>query len=93
MREALIVTRHLGLVEWLARRGIVGEVRAHVDDDDVGGRLVVGVLPLHLAARAWRIITVDMPGMPAERRGAEATPEEMDSWGARMTTYRVRRKK
>lgn len=52
----LIVTRHVGLVEWLAQRGITGEVIAHATPDQVGGRHVVGALPMHLAASAASVM-------------------------------------
>ena len=33
--ETIIVTRHPGLVEWLERQGITGEVKASVTADDI----------------------------------------------------------
>src|SRR3990167_6526893 len=50
----VIVTRHAGLVEWLAAHGITGAVIAQAAPDDVSGKHVVGALPLHLAALAER---------------------------------------
>jgi len=88
--SALIVSRHTGIVEWLARRGITGEVIDHVrDPQQVAGRVVYGILPLHLAALTERLCTVDMPGLPPEQRGQDLSPEEMDRYGARLTCYRV----
>lgn len=88
----IIVTRHKGLVEWLRRRGIEGEVISHITDPEIiRGRVVYGALPLHLAAEAYLAAAVDMPNLPPEKRGQDLTPEEMDAYGATLTYYSVRR--
>lgn len=87
--DTVIVTRHTGLVEWLAARGIEGQVLAQVTADDVKGKRVIGVLPLHLAAEAAEIVTVDMPRLRPDQRGQDLTPAEMDAAGAVMNSYRV----
>lgn len=92
LSPSVIVTRHAGLVAWLASRGITGEVKAQVGPDDVRGKRVYGVLPLHLAAEAAEVVTVDMPDLKPEQRGQDLTPAEMDAAGAVMTAYSVRRK-
>lgn len=89
--EPLIVTRHSGLVEWLAKRGITGQVVEHATVRDVTGRIVYGNLPLHLAAYARLVVTVDMPQLAPEQRGKDLTPDEMDAAGATMTNYKVER--
>jgi len=89
--EFVIVTRHSGVIEWLARHGISGQVIAHVADPaQVAGRAVIGNLPLHLAALATRIGSIDMPGLRADQRGADLSPEEMDAAGAALSWYEVR---
>jgi len=89
---AVIVTRHAGLVTWLAQRGIVGEVLTHVPGpEQIEGQVVYGALPLHLAAYAKEIVTVDMPLLAAAQRGIDLTPEQMDEAGATMARYRVQR--
>lgn len=90
--ETVIVSRHTGTIEWLKSRGITGEVISHVTDPaQIAGKRVYGVLPLHLAAQAAEVVTIDMPRLPAEKRGVDLTPEEMDAYGARLTIYVVRR--
>ena len=90
--DTIICTRHAGLVAWLAARGITGEVISHVTSpDQVAGRVVYGVLPLHLAAEAEEVVVVDMPRLPAELRGVDLTPEQMDKAGATLARYRVER--
>ena len=85
----IIVTRHTGLIQWLKSHGIVGDVISHVEfPDQIRGKDVVGVLPLHLAAVAASVTTVEMT-LPADKRGVDLTPEEMDSFGAIMHTYSV----
>jgi putative CRISPR-associated protein (TIGR02620 family) len=90
--DPIIVTRHAGLVAWLAARGITGDVISHVTSpDQVSGRVVYGVLPLHLAAEAEEVVVVDMPRLPAELRGVDLTPEQMEEAGATLARYRVER--
>lgn len=86
---SVIVTRHAGLVEWLARRGITGEVKAQATAEDVRGKIVYGVLPLHLAALAAEVWTVDMPDLAPDQRGKDLSPAEMDAAGATLRGYRV----
>lgn len=88
-RETVIVTRHPGAVEWLRRRGITGEVLAHVTADDVRGKRVIGALPLHLAALTAAVGSIDLPGLAAADRGRDLTPEEMDAAGASIQWYVV----
>ena len=89
--EFVIVTRHSGAVEWLARHGISGQVIAHVSDPaQVAGKAVVGSLPLHLAALADRVGSIDMPGLTPAQRGQDLSPEEMDEAGAAIVWYEVR---
>lgn len=90
----VIVTRHSGAVEWLRRRGITGEVFEHVSDPaQVADRTVYGVLPLHLAAVADEVISIDLPGLRPDQRGKDLSPEEMDEAGASLRCYRVFEKK
>ena len=56
--EFLIVSRHAGAVEWLADRGITGDVMSQVGPDDVTGKHVVGNIPLHLACLAGQVIVI-----------------------------------
>lgn len=89
--ETVIVTRHTGAVEWLARRGIGGPVLDHAAPADVRGKIVVGVVPLYLAALAREVWVIDLPHLPPGWRGRDLTADEMDQAGARLTRYRVTR--
>lgn len=86
----IIVTRHRGVVAWLKRRGIVGEVIAHATPDEIRDRDVYGILPLHLAAEANSITVIDLPLLSTEQRGRDLNPIEMDNAGAKMIRYIVR---
>ena len=89
INETIIVSRHQGLVEWLASRGITGKVISHVNDiNDIKNKHVYGILPLHLAAQCLSITTIDM-NLPADKRGADITLTEMDEYNATMSTYQV----
>ena len=88
----LVVTRHIGALNWLVRHGHVPadvDVVVHATADNVRGRDVYGVLPLHLAVEAGRVNSVDLPGLPADRRGTELSADEMDDFGAVLRTYVV----
>lgn len=87
--ETIIVSRHAGAVEWLARQGITGAVIEQVTADDVRGKVVIGNLPLHLAAEAHQVGSIDLPGLTREQRGRDLTPEEMDAAGASIRWYVV----
>ena len=90
MAEKLIVARHAGAVEWLASKNITGEVIPHVSDPSIlEGRIVVGILPLNLAAKAAEVWSVDLPNLSQEMRGKELSPSEMDEAGAVIRKYRV----
>ncbi len=86
------MSRHAGLVEWLRLRGVTGEVIPHVTDPaQIRGKVVYGVLPLNLAAEAAEVWAVDLPNLPAAKRGQELTVEEMDEFGANLSGYKVER--
>lgn len=88
----VIVTRHAGAIEWLRQRGIEGEVIAQVaSPEQIRGKVVVGALPLHLAAEAAEVVAIDMPRLSAEQRGKDLSPAEMDAAGATLSRYVVRR--
>lgn len=86
--NTIIVTRHSGLVDWLAQHGITGKVIAQATPDDVRDKYVIGVLPLSLASLAEKITTVDY-NCPFDLRGVDLTPQQLDDFGAKMNTYIV----
>jgi len=87
--DNVIVSRHVGAVEWLRQRGITGRVIEHATAEDVRGRVVYGTLPLHLAAEAARVVAIDLPRLRPEQRGKDLSPAEMDAAGARLIAYKV----
>lgn len=90
MEQPIIVTRHAALIEFLREElGITGEVIPHATEEAVEDRRVIGVLPLHLAAAAESITTVDLD-IPAELRGKELTLEQLKQHYKGITTYVVR---
>lgn len=86
----VIISRHAGAIEWLARQGITGSVIAQATAEDVRGKVVVGNLPLHLAALALRVGSIDLPNLAAADRGRDLTPAEMDAAGASVQWYEVK---
>ena len=91
--NAVIVTRHLALVEHLRLIGIAtGEscVIEHATREDVEGRDVVGVLPLSLACYANSITEIPL-SLPLELRGKELSIEDVQRFAGAPVTYRVTR--
>ncbi len=85
----LIVTRHVGAVDWLQRQGIEGDIIPHATAEAVAGRHVIGNLPLHLASYAESITTITMPSLPPEWRGKNLTAEQMEEAGATLQRFVV----
>ena len=86
--QNLIVTRHKGLVEWLERQGITGEVKASVTADEVRNKHVIGALPAHIAQYAFYMTSVDY-FCPLEKRGKELTADDLEAYGAKLFDYKV----
>jgi CRISPR-associated protein Csx16 len=95
MGRRYVVSRHAGAVEWLRRRGVeADEVVGHLEVGRLEeGDVVIGTLPLHLAAevcrRGCRYIHLALDA-PAGARGRELTAEEMERYGARLEEYEVK---
>jgi putative CRISPR-associated protein (TIGR02620 family) len=92
---AVVITRHLGAVDWLIRHGFIKNdpnedcVIDHATEADVRGQVVYGVLPLHLASKAACVWSIDIPNLPVNRRGTELSADDMDAFGAHCTRYYV----
>lgn len=87
---SVIVSRHPAAVEFLRQndaRFADAPVLESATADDVRDRVVGGNLPLHLAAEAAMVVTVEFTG-PAPR-GQEYTLEEMRNAGAHLRVYVV----
>jgi putative CRISPR-associated protein (TIGR02620 family) len=90
MKDALIVTRHAGLIEVLrADFGITGKVISHATPEAIRGKRVVGVLPLHLAAEAASVTEVVLD-LPADKRGVELSADEVRQFCRGLRTFVVR---
>ena len=93
-RKVVVVTRHKGMLDYLIKHNVVPKnmevvVKTHIDDPrDIINHIVIGNIPLHLAAKAFQVWTVDMD-IPPEKRGCELTLEEMEAFGALVNRYVV----
>ena len=86
----LIVSRHPGAVQWLREtfpRLAEAEVLEQVTPAQVEGRVVVGNLPLYLAARCGEYYAIEFTGPPP--RGSEYGPADMVAAGAHLARYIV----
>ena len=87
--KTLVVTRHDALVDFLLQEGLIPydyERLEHVEEEDIRGRVVVGVLPMHLAAAASMVYVVDLD-IPKEKRGMELTTEEVRMYFRGLNCY------
>ena len=91
MKIDLIVTRHPALKDYLIERGVADAatpVLPHAGIDDVAGKSVAGVLPLHLAAACASLTTVEL-ALPLEMRGKELSIEDMRRYCKGLRTFVV----
>lgn len=88
------ITRHQGTLDWLNRQEFPVDVTlSHLDLSVIKpGDVVVGLLPVHLAATVcssgadyWHLSMK----LPYEARGKELTADEMDAYGARLERFMV----
>jgi len=94
--EVVVVTRHLALVEYLRETGVIpadAQVVAHVESpEQIAGRHVIGVLPMHLAVHAAQVTEVPMQLTPADREAmqrGDLTLERVRQVAGAPRTYRV----
>lgn len=89
--RCIVVTRHAGLVEFLREEGLIEattEVVAHATPEVVAGCRVIGILPLHLAAKA-AMVEQPILDLPPELRGKELTAAEMRQYYKGMQSFVV----
>ena len=88
LRVDVVVTRHPGLLEALQRCGAFAEtarIMSHVQPEDVEGKRVLGVLPLHLACLASSVTEAVLEVEP-EMRGVSLN---VDQTLARLRGFRT----
>lgn len=91
-----LVSRHPGAVEWLHAQGIEADRAVeHLDPEaPAPGDIVIGTLPLHIAARLcerrvrFQFLSLDLP---PELRGRELHRDEMKACNARLEEFRIER--
>jgi putative CRISPR-associated protein (TIGR02620 family) len=91
MEFDLVVTRHKGLVEYLIKKGIVGNdinVTAHANRENVLDKNVIGVLPHSLSCLAKSFSEIPL-NIPQEMRGKELTCHDVESMASDLVTYMV----
>lgn len=91
MKFDILVTRHKSLRDVLLERGVeVSEIKSHISsEDEIQDKSVVGILPLHLAARAKEVCVPTLSLSP-EDRGRELTYEELKKKLVDLRVYKVK---
>ena len=87
--KTLIVSRHTATIQWLQNQGVDGEVISHATPEAVEGAIVYGNIPLHLAALAKIVHMVQIPNLPAEKRGEDLTQSEIVEYGVKLQSFKV----
>lgn len=96
--RSVVVSRHPGAVEWLAKQGIVAdEALAHLTEADVAscraGDSVIGILPIELAGRLCekgvRCSVISL-ALDETQRGLELDCQQLEAAGARLVRVTVR---
>jgi CRISPR-associated protein Csx16 len=87
------VSRHAGAHEWASRKGFEVEVVTHFESSAIeSGDVVIGTLPIHLAAevcgRGGKYFHLILD-LTAADRGKELSADRMEELGARVVEYRV----
>ena len=88
--ETIIVSRHPAQVAYIRSLGFSGVVREHVTASDVEGKIVIGNLPMNLAALCVRVGCADMK-IPADKRGCELTLAEVKEYSNGVVWYTVKK--
>lgn len=87
--DVVIVTRHKGAIEWLREHYpelCRGRVIRHAGYRDIKDKVVVGVLPVHMAHECREYWHLEMD-LPQSCRGKELTKEDMEGQGCRLNRY------
>jgi putative CRISPR-associated protein (TIGR02620 family) len=87
--RVVIVTRYSGMVEWLARKGIKGEIISDVyHPRQIENAYVIGNLNGSLLINVAAFGIINMPHKDKKLvRGQNLTPDEMDEYGAKLRWF------
>ena len=88
---SIIITRHEALINVLKDMFNLGDdvrVIAHASREDIKGKHVYGVLPLHLAKYAKCVTTINL-NIPQELRGVELTEAQVREYMDEPETFKV----
>lgn len=92
------ISRHPGAIDWAKRSGLILSETGCVPSLDIRdvqpGDLVVGTLPINLAAavqaKGARYLHLALE-LPESARGRELSPDEMTEYGARLEEYVIQK--
>ena len=92
--ETAVVTQHESLIDYLKETGVItGDVtviRGFAKPEDVSGKRVIGVLPIHLAALASEYVNVNVNITQEERANkVELTLDQIRERASDPVTYKV----
>lgn len=94
MKNTIVITRHTALVAYLREIGLIDDTTPIIphcsDPEQIRGKIVIGPIPLHLAAHAECIINIPLK-LDQGDRGRELSLEEVRARAGKPERYMVRR--
>lgn len=91
MSNKIVITRHPALYSYLLEIGLIEDdtpYLQHAKSEDVKGKHVYGVIPMHLAAEAETFTSIPLD-LAWEERGQELTLNRVREAAQRPITFRV----
>lgn len=91
IKNAIVVTRHKGLVEYLYQENIIDDTATiveHASPEVITDKHVIGVLPHSLSCLTASFTEVPLR-LPAEMRGVELTADDVRQYALPPVTYTV----
>lgn len=92
MMDKIVVSRYMGLVEYLKKLELIDEttkVVSFAHPEDVEGKHVFGIIPYWLAAKAGKFTEVQLR-LPSDKRNKELTVGEVEQYSLDPKTYIVK---
>lgn len=92
IKNAVVITRHSGLVEYLRDIRLIDDtaiIIKHAAVEDIADKDVVGVLPHSLSVMTNTFTEVPLVNLPSELRGQELTADDMRNYAGEPVTYCV----
>ena len=89
--NTVVVTRHVGTVEYLRQEGLIGpdtKILVRAKPEDIRDKHVFGVIPIYLACYAKSVSMISLD-LPESAQGRELSAEEVREFCKGIRTFHV----